>query len=213
MSTRTPDAPRVESVELDSILQRVGLRIHQNLMDSGLANQIVMESEHAAKPKADDEFPYDRIWFDRQLGEALWVIPRLACDVGSTQPSGTSTPRIGTWMQPVVLKIHRLARDVQGRNRLAERIWSGVTDEERHAALRWAIRDLRQKYEGQRRGAAERREKLGEAKADRFIREAETRLEQLQTFEDALATDRCVIGLDPKDASLRMAIVTPTPTA
>lgn len=189
-----PREPR--RAELREAMERIGAKIYLNLMDSDLARRIVAASDHATQPEPGQPFPYDRIAFDREVGDTLYIIARLDCRAG-----------VGGSIQPVQPKLDRLERDPAERQALANRIWEGVTDDERRVAVRWAIHDLREKYEAQRGGtAALRGRKLSDEEADRWIRQANEKLDLLQRFADALERDGLTIAPEPEYADLKVTL-------
>lgn len=181
--------------ELQEAMVRIGARIYRNLIDSGLAHRVVAASDHAVQPVPDQPFPYDGIAFDREIGDALFVIARL--DLRSAVGFG----------QPVQPKLDGLERDRTVRQALADRVWEGVSEDERRTAVRWAIHDLREKYDSDRRGVAARRGgALSDEEADYWIRQADEKLERLRRFADALERGELTIAPEPEYADLKATL-------
>jgi hypothetical protein len=163
--------------------------IYQNLMSSGLAEDIVNKSAHAQSFSAD---LYNSVEFTYYMGaasfkEGIWAQPMLS----------TSAQ-----LQPVTPKLYRLQR------KDAEQIiWAGVDSDHKKALIETAIHYQKAVYQRNRASVEEMRDD-GESESviDWTISDANEHLLILEKLSMGLGNDSLEQVIDPKYGALGVKV-------
>ena len=183
--------------EISAVKERVARKIWENILSDGIAGRVIIASEHSIKPEGDEQLAYDGIIFDKEIGEDLFVIPRLRA---KQEAQGSH--------QPVSLKLDRIVKVTGGESQkmLAQQIWSGVTDEDTQQIARAMVVELKRKQQDVIDGTEQVSKKYGKAFVQRHVGQARRALKKLEAIESALSKGKAVIDIEEKTAALDISI-------
>jgi hypothetical protein len=107
-------------------IKRVGSVVYSNLQELGLIDSLVSQSRHGSvyPPGTFNHVDFYSAYAVRNDG--IFIIPHIK----SESPG----------QQPVAIKSHRLAKEEQAQLELCEKIWNGVSNEDRVGVARYFIK-------------------------------------------------------------------------
>ncbi len=166
---------------VENKVQRASEQIWGNLMSSGLAKQIILNSGHANKQGCEGigkafevkDIAYDGVNFQYSMSTRCGVYIDVAI---------LSKPNIPG--QPVIPKIYRISENKEDLAKMTETIWQNVSEEEMFAIISAAIQYQKEKNEAR---INDRQAREHDPENTYNVRDAEKNIDALNNLEAKIA--------------------------